>query len=377
MIKALRLRNFKCHSDRRIPLGQLTLLTGLNSSGKSSVIHALLLLGQSYQAGLLQQGKLLVNGPLIELGTPGDLFSDNPSSPQVLEIGLEWDSRASSTWKFEYQEPVTPFSGVPPEEGTFCAEYPPFGGAFHFLSAERVGPRTLYGLSPSQDGPDMTVGQRGEFTAHYLATRGPYPIPLPGMAMPEFGTEPAELKLLTQVERWLGVISPGVRLEGKVLADIDSVRVRFGFESGFGVDHNRRPANVGFGLSYVLPIVVLLLSVPRGSLVVLENPEAHLHPQGQSAMGRLMAHAAAQGIQLIVETHSDHILNGLRLSVAGASPILPPEAVQLHYFERKERSGQTEHTLQSPRLDRRGRLDHWPEGFFDTWEKDLDALLEF
>lgn len=377
MITALTLHNFKCYPDARIPLGQITLLTGLNSAGKSSVIHALLLLGQSFQAGLLQQGQLMINGPLVELGTAGDLFSDNPSEPQTLGLGLEWDTHAAATWAFQYTGPEDPLLGSSADPTHSWAKFPPFGGALHFLSAERVGPRTLYGLSPAQGGRVISLGQQGEFAAHFLAMRGSHPIPLRGMARGDVGENDAELKLLTQVERWLGVISPGVRLEGKILTDIDSVRVRFGFETAFGVDPNRRPANVGFGLSYVLPIVVLLLSVPRGTLVVIENPEAHLHPQGQSAMGRLLARAAAQGIQLIVETHSDHILNGLRLSVAGDSPTLAPEAVHLHYFERRERFGQVEHVLQSPKVDRRGRLDCWPEGFFDTWEKDLDDLLEF
>jgi predicted ATPase len=78
-------------------------------------------------------------------------------------------------------------------------------------------------------------------------------------------------------------------------------------------------------------------------------------------------------MQVIVETHSDHVLNGIRLAVHGGQ--LPPESVALHFFDRNPQRDQTYSEVISPRINRDGRIDQWPEGFFDEWDKSLEALL--
>jgi hypothetical protein len=120
------------------------------------------------------------------------------------------------------------------------------------------------------------------------------------------------------------------------------------------VSATRRPTNVGFGLTYVLPIITACLTAKPGSMVLLENPEAHVHPQGQSAMARLTCAAAAAGAQLVVETHSDHILNGVRLAVKRG--LLPPDGVALHYFRREDDGIK----IQSPAIGQDGMLSQWP-----------------
>ena len=80
-----------------------------------------------------------------------------------------------------------------------------------------------------------------------------------------------------------------------------------------------------------------LLSAKRGTLVLLENPEAHLHPQGQVRIGELIARTAASGVQILVETHSDHVLNGIRLAVHAGK--IEPDQVKLQYFKRGEKNG--------------------------------------
>jgi predicted ATPase len=91
-------------------------------------------------------------------------------------------------------------------------------------------------------------------------------------------------------------------------------------------------------------------------------------------MGELLALAASCGVQVVIETHSDHVLNGIRLAVHGGK--LEPEDVQLHYFQRQEKQGQAFTEVVSPRIDRNGRIDNWPDGFFDEWEKNLITLLK-
>ncbi len=122
----------------------------------------------------------------------------------------------------------------------------------------------------------------------------------------------------------------------------------------------------------------MTVSAAPGALLLIENPEAHLHPKGQGMMGDLLAQVAQTGVQVIIETHSDHVLNGIRLAVhGGGEPSrLDAEKVRLHFFERRETDNGAEHVVESPRMDRDGRIDRWPEGFFDEWDKSLEALLE-
>ncbi|WP_338044553.1 AAA family ATPase [Nostoc edaphicum] len=118
----------------------------------------------------------------------------------------------------------------------------------------------------------------------------------------------------------------------------------------------------------------MVLASEPDTLILVENPEAHLHPRGQTKMGELLALAASCGVQVVIETHSDHVLNGIRLAVHSGK--LEPEDVQLHYFQRQEKQGQIFTEVVSPRIDRNGRIDRWPDGFFDEWEKNLITLLK-
>jgi predicted ATPase len=154
---------------------------------------------------------------------------------------------------------------------------------------------------------------------------------------------------------------------------MDLVDLRYSFVAGKLASNPYRPTNVGFGITYTLPILAVLLSSTPGTLLLIENPEAHLHPQGQVRIGELIAQAAGGGLQIIVETHSDHILNGIRLAVHSGKII--PERVCLHYFRRGEKNGQACSEIVSPKIDRNGRIDNWPDGFFDEWDKSLEALL--
>ncbi|WUQ95544.1 AAA family ATPase [Streptomyces sp. NBC_00310] len=109
--------------------------------------------------------------------------------------------------------------------------------------------------------------------------------------------------------------------------------------------------------TYALPIVVACLTAQPGGLVLLENPEAHLHPHGQTKMAELAASAAAQGAQLVVETHSDHVLNGIRLAVK-RGPLTSEQAV-VHFFRSTNGSGVeviTPHIERQQQKDDRGGL---------------------
>ena len=172
--------------------------------------------------------------------------------------------------------------------------------------------------------------------------------------------------------RWWQVIArmehffPGFGLSIERIQNANAVTLglRTSPSTGF-----HRPINTGFGLTQVLPLVVAAVSAKKDDLLLIENPEVHLHPAGQSAMGVFLAQVAAAGIQVLIETHSDHILNGVRRAVKNG--VLPPDEALLHFFRPREESEEAESPqVESPAMDPDGNVDAWPKGFFDQFDKD-------
>ena len=367
MIEALRLKNLKAFKERTIPLTALSLLSGLNGAGKSTVLQSLALLRQSYESGLLRDTGLLLNGELVELGTGRDVLYEG-AEDEWIEIELTEDGRRTA-WAVRYgmSEDVLHF----PPEGRSEAKGALFASAFQYLRADRVNPATSYSKSYHAVRSRNFMGARGEYAAHFLSQfqNNPVSEPLRRRMNEGFTTG-----LLSQANAWMQEFSPGVRVDVKDVENTDFVRLSysFGLSAGLGSSNPYRPTNVGFGLTYSLPIVIACLSTPPGGLVLFENPEAHLHPQGQVAMGRLLALTASTGVQIIVETHSDHILNGIRLAIKDG--VLKARQATPHFFRRHAETGAAE--IETPTLTEQGRLSFWPEGFFDQWDKSLDALLD-
>ncbi len=367
MIRFIRMENFKCFEKQEIELGALTLLSGLNGMGKSTVLQALLLLRQSYQQGLLQKTGLALNGDWVQIGTAQDALFENAKEEKIgFELRLRDNSRGK--WRFNYNKEadVLDLDHADMDDGIYQTSL--FKDNFHYLQAERLGPRRFFEMSVYQVQQHRQIGPRGEFTAHLLDIYGSEKITHASLAYPATRS----LKLRDQVEAWLEEISPGTRIHIDLHKAMDLVNLEYSFVTGKHVSSKFRSTNVGFGLTYTLPVIVALLASGPGSLIIIENPEAHLHPKGQVRIGELMSIAAACGIQVVVESHSDHILNGIRLAVYNGK--ISPDNVKLHYFERKE-VDQGMVSIVTPVIDPNGRIDRWPEGFFDVWDQCLEALL--
>lgn len=366
MIESLRLKNIKAFKDRTIPFTPLTLLSGLNGAGKSTVLQSLAMLRQSNEAGLLRDTGFLLNGELVELGVGRDVLYES-AEDEWIEIELS-EASQRSTWTVRYgmSEDVLQFSSARRSEtsGTL------FDHSFQYLRADRVNPATNYGKSYHAVNSRRFMGARGEYTAHFLSQFQNQSVsePLRRRVNEGFTTG-----LLSQVNAWMQEFSPGCRVNVHDVENTDFVRLSYsyGHSAGLKGSNSYRPTNAGFGLTYSLPIVVACLSTPRGGLVLFENPEAHLHPQGQEAMGRLIALTASAGIQVIVESHSDHVLNGIRLAIKNGA--LDAYQATPHFFRRNDETGSVE--IETPTFTAQGRLSFWPEGFFDQWDKSLDALL--
>lgn len=356
-------------------MGPLTLLSGMNSAGKSSILQALLLLRQSAHHGELDKDRLAVlNGELVQLGDADATLREGAGGSPI-EIAIAWDDGVVAGWRLfaELEGNELRIEDVPDNDA--WKERPPVTRC-RYVSADRIGPRVAFPTSDVLVRTARDVGARGELVAHYLAVHGDEQIPnlalhFAGRSM-GIDAEPAvSYKLRHEVEAWLGLLVPGVRITAEQPKGLDVVRLTFKFPGAFGLTDDRRPTHVGFGLTYVLPIFVALLSAEAGSLVMLENPEAHLHPRAQRLVMELLARAAAAGVQVLVETHSDHVLNGARLAVR--KRILPSQDAFLHFFTFDAKSGRPDRL--SPRIQESGALDDWPAGFFDEWDRALDELL--
>lgn len=357
MIHSIELTAFKKFAEVRLQLSPLTVLTGLNATGKSSIVQALLLAHQaSLSAGTTVA---LWAWPDRDLGQASDLLNVN-ATDSLITVVLESNGR--HIWQFDTGPPGE--DDVPYLKIRARPEVPPspfgsMGSEFTYLSAERLGPRTSHPTSPSHP-DDAVLGEDGRFVAHALAVRSRADVD-PGRRHPKAG----EITTLqAQVEAWLGNLVGPTQLEASLVprTSIATLKVRTPGRTGEWM----LPTNTGFGISYCLPVVVAGLLAPRGGLLVVDSPEAHLHPAAQSAMGVFLATIAASGVQVIVETHSDHVLNGIRKSVS-VRDIIESDLVKIIFFGHVGPP-----TVLS--LSDRGNLSEWPSGFFDQYEADLGEI---
>lgn len=376
MLDTLHLSSFKCFETLDLLLRPLTVLSGVNGGGKSSVIQSLVLLSQTLEEREWSRS-LLLNGTSLNLGGASDVINQATGRRQ-LTLGASAGNR-KVVWTFQALDRramALELAGVhindlaveltgqirwllPEGQATDCSIVAQLR-RLSWLSAERTGPRELLPLLDAQH--HRQVGMRGELAAGLLHWRESDPV-ADALLVPG---EPATL--FHQVRAWMRHFFPGCDLQVLPIegASAISLRLRSDSKSDF-----QRPQNVGFGLTQLFPVLVEILSSQPGDLVIVENPEVHLHPRAQQEIGTLLAQVANTGVQVIVETHSDHVLNGIRLAVKSGRTI-KADAVAIHFFTRA--ADGSSHRL-SPKIDSAGRLDDWPEGFFDQFDQALSALM--
>jgi len=379
MINSIHLTHFKCFGNNTFPISPLTILSGINASGKSTMLQSIALLHQSAVEHKFDES-LALNGHTISLGyfediinkyTGRDVFAieielnegtyscsfkadDKNAAVAIFDKGFWQQAKKSCT------ELLTPFHCENPPKS--LNDFVERLTRTTYLSAERNGPREVHQM----DGSTMyrNVGPRGERTAWYIEMNQDKQI------HHKLRKKDYASNFKRQVEAWMNEFFPGYQMELSPVKRTNIVTLGLLTDSATGY---LRPQNIGFGLSYTLPIIAACLGAEPNDIILLENPEAHLHPRGQSLIGSFLALVASTGIQVIVETHSDHVLNGVRKAVKDKT--IANSDVTLHFF-RPSKENEAPQVI-SPVIDAQGNVSEWPKGFFDQFDTDLEILTDW
>lgn len=391
MISSLEIHNFKSIKSKLFPLRNLNVLLGLNGQGKSSLIQSLLLLRQSNRELGGVKGCLNLRGDHVDVGNAKDAFYQYAQKGDLIfELSLDGEMTIPFRYAYDAEKdllfptlpsdsqdaPRVDFESLIGEAGRRTGL---FSNRFQYLNAYRIPPQSTYPKSHHQVVQNRNIGMHGEYVTHFIETYSTEEVAFENLHHPNSRVEDRWLKthivnrtLGAQIEHWLGEISPGIRIR---TASVNQDEVLLEYEFGqpiYGMTNRFKPQNVGFGITYSLPVVTALLSAKPGSLLLIENPESHIHPRGQAELGKLIALVAQNEVQIVVETHSDHIVNGIRVGIKEG--ILSKERTVLFYFKKVITKEEQYSAVTDIYLDKNGTLSEEPEGLLDEWGNQLLKL---
>lgn len=381
----------------RIEFPGLTILCGANNSGKSSAIQPLLLIKQTIEALPIDQGPLRLSGDSVGFTNPAQFMSDVPF---VVRLGLENSTSDEVALRFSRNDlqiqldsttyrrgkaKVTLVEGkaLPKESRLEAAGLPiPLSGKSVRLGCFVIPEQYL--ARPVLDSSIFHILVRGIHLLHVSAERGaplrehPYRrgmFELNGrfdLAMPGVLADWS-----ARSDPGLGSVSAGMKRLG-LAASVSAKRVNaVAVELKVGrLLGSKKPADmelvsladVGFGVSQALPVVVALVAAGPGQIVYIEEPEIHLHPRAQKAMADLIAEAVNRGVRLIIETHSEILLTRLQTLIARGT--LDHKKVVAHWFTQDPKTGYSKVDTTHPGRD--GSLGEWPVDFADV-TSEVDA----
>lgn len=373
MIKKIAIEGFKSFGAKtEMNLARITVIYGKNGRGKSSIVQPLLLLAQTMQEKGIPD-VMPVNGRFVKLGVAEDLINKD-LSPKKWTVELNSDSESLilsySTVKEKPQLATISefflngedrFVSVASAEGsenmnidhlkisvtTSDSSILQELKMLNYISSERCGPCNEVKLNDNLD-PD-NIGVKGETLINVIHNHG-------------------DMFARNVSEALSYVLDGGVIRTRREGDDRISLRINSADDEHLLF----KPVNVGFGYSYVLPVIVASLLAKKGSMLILENPEAHLHPAAQSRLMDLIIKLAMEkNLQVVVETHSDHVVNGLRIARKNGE-IERTDALIL-FVDHDSKTMQT--IVEEIECDKNGTLSREPDDFLDEWTKQLLKLI--
>lgn len=367
MIAKIGIKNFKVFNDMEIDISPLTLFTGKNGMGKSSFIQSLLILRQSYMADKSFM-QLQLNGQLADIGYGKDVYNIDGEGEIVFDILFKNKSRISLTYQPKAESDILNLSNKEETDSFSIDEVSLFNNHFQYLSAGRIFPQRTYEASPYAVDVLRTLGEKGQFAIHYLDRYKFEKIPNLKLKHPNAKSN----TLLDNVNAWISEITSEVRVKPRFHPELKISTLGYEFIDKNDTTPEFTSLNTGFGITYVLPIIIALLSAHKGDLLIFENPESHLHPKGEVMLGKLISYAVSEGVQILVESHSDHLFNGIR--VALKEKRLNEKDLAVYFFSRAD--DQHSVYIQQPLVDDDGRMSFQPEDFSDEYAKQLTTLIK-
>jgi len=380
MIKELQIQNFKCFQQTRpFEFSKLNLLTGINGRGKSSLLQTFLVLSQSAWRNT-DLKKLVINDELLNLGNFDDIKNSETPRGENIHFNFKFDSPFIDEAKIQYAE--NPDEALQAEcvkieiksqgkqviiepkkkqSNEIVLTFAELIKKIHFVSADRLGPVKYVDKTNLPE--FVHVGPRGEHTINILANS----INFDNVNDILYKGNDAK-SVIQQTIEWLAYILEGAKIDIKGRDKESSVL--YMLLNNKNNSYAYKPTNVGFGYSYILPLIVTGLIAKPGETIIIENPEAHLHPRAQSRIAEFFAKVSSCGVQVFIESHSEHILNGLRVSALNPEIAIKHDELAIHYFNESFDS-------EKLTMDEKGKIPNWPSGFFDQQEIDLSNIFKF
>ena len=362
----LSIEGYKCFKEETtFELNNITLLTGANSAGKSSVIQSLLLLKKISKGSITESNPWIdldLNDPnyALELGKYDDIksrsdndYEDFLNDSHPTDIGFvlnEGKAKIELTHNKDTENNVK----VSSNEQSIESFKKYLDKGFVYLNAERMAPHYMYKNTDNADYCDCHGTNTGNVIQKHENDN---------CSIKRAYSNSDKNKWSIELDNWINYIFPDVAVQ-VVSSGEDHYQVKV---------LGNAATNVGFGITYALPILVSGLTVPEGGMLLVENPEAHLHAKAQSNMGYFLARMAAAGVRVIIETHSEHVVNGIRRMIVEGKTEMSHEDMTIYFFQNKQGiKGIMEITM-----DEYGNLSDFPEDFFDQVRQDMFKLMEF
>ncbi|GHS94347.1 hypothetical protein AGMMS50276_06790 [Synergistales bacterium] len=370
MIREISVKGYKCFKDVTLTVPGLVVLTGVNGVGKSAFIQTLLLAWESGKIGA--GGKIVpLNGQIFELGCAGEVVPHYSNFPHIIDISWRF-SEAPEIFRRQleanrYEDRF--LNIVPDENGDKIQNNVAWSGlgGFTFLAAERSGP-LRFSNRQSMNKESLSFGSKGEFCADIISSYDSTTIPNKEIILEYVDGLRYPSTYSKQIEAWMHELGFSIQIRSESTSVTDIAALKF-FDERSPDSEWISPVHTGFGISYSLPIIAAGLIARRGGALIVESPEAHLHPAAQSKMGRFLARLASTGVQVFMETHSDHVLNGIRL--AAIKEEIEKKDILFVAFDKGE-----DGTMQKQEIHVKedNSLSSWPEGFFDQMQSDLGEI---